>query len=78
MCKVVYPLMVLLGVLSAQTPEELNFTSNIGELRDISRMLPNYFNAEAGKYLSKRPRLTTLKEVKARGAQVREQMLKNI
>lgn len=67
-----------LAIASAQTPEELNFTGAIGELRDISRTLPNYLTAEARKYLSKRPQLTNIADVKARGAQVRQQMLKNI
>jgi cephalosporin-C deacetylase-like acetyl esterase len=70
--------LAFVSLAPAQTPEELNFTKQIGELRDLPGALPKYFTAEARKYLGNRPKLTTANDVKARGAQVRQQMLKNI
>ncbi len=68
----------VLGVVSAQTREELNFTSAIGELRDISRALPNYFIADAKTHLASRPRIVSMDALNARGEEVRRQIIRNV
>ncbi len=70
--------LLLLHPLAAQTPEELNFTSAIGELRDMRQQLPAWLRSEAAKYLANRPRLANEAAVKARGAEFRRQLLANI
>src|SRR6266700_1820678 len=49
--------LLLLHPLTAQTAEELNFTSAIGELRDMRQQLPAWLRSEAAKYLANRPRI---------------------
>src|SRR4051812_33392697 len=68
----------LCGCVTAQNGHELNFTSNIGELRDLPQRLPNYLLEQSERYLSQRPRLTDEASVRSRGQQVRQQILKNI
>src|SRR6266849_3609133 len=70
--------LLLLHPLAAQTPEELNFTQAIGELRDMRQQLPAWLRSEAAKYLSQRPRLENAGAVKARGREFRRQLLANI
>jgi cephalosporin-C deacetylase-like acetyl esterase len=70
--------LLLLRPLSAQTAEELNFTTAIGELRDMPQRFPAWLQSEAGKYLASRPRLENAAAVKARGARFRQQLLDNI
>src|SRR3954454_11319242 len=62
----------------AQTASELNFTSAIGELRDMPQRLPRYFVQQTQNRLSARPVPSDQSALKARGAQVRQQILKNI
>ncbi|MBM3755435.1 MAG: xylan esterase [Acidobacteria bacterium] len=64
--------------LVAQTAAELNFTKEIGELRGLHQQLPTWLNAEAEKYLAKRPKLDNLAAVKARAAEFRKQLIANI
>ena len=76
--RVVLACFLLLGAASAQTSDELNFTSAIGELREISRALPQYFIADARTHLATRPRIASMDALKARQDQVRRQMIRNI
>ena len=62
----------------AQTGADLDFTSAIGELRDLPRANTKLLISEAERYLSSRPVLKTESDVKARAALVRKQILKNI
>src|SRR5438876_8268453 len=70
--------LLLLHPMAAQTPEELNFTSAIGELRDMPQRLPAWLRSEAAKYLAKRPRFENAAEVMARGDAFRRQIIANI
>jgi hypothetical protein len=69
---------LLISPLAAQTPDELNFTKSIGELRDMPQRLGGWLQSEAAKYLSQRPRLENAEAVKARGREFRRQLLANI
>lgn len=62
----------------AQTDPVLDFTSAIGDLRDLSQANTRMLIAEAERYLAVRPSLHSESDVKKRAAQVRAQMLKNI
>ena len=61
-----------------QTPEELNFTAAIGELRELSRALPEYFIADAKTHLRTRQRIDSMAALNARRDQVRRQILENV
>ena len=69
---------LLVSAVFAQTPEELNFTAAIGELREISRALPKYFIADAKTHLATRRRIDSIDALNARRDQVRRQILQNI
>jgi len=69
---------VLCGCARAQNGSDLNFTSKIGELRDLPERLSRYLLAESERYLAQRPHLTDEASVRTRGQQVRQQILKNI
>jgi cephalosporin-C deacetylase-like acetyl esterase len=69
---------LLLRPLASQPAEELNFTKNIGELRDLPKQLPAWLRNEAEKHLANRPKLTNLAAVQARGREFRKQLLANI
>ncbi|HEU0123183.1 MAG TPA: acetylxylan esterase [Bryobacteraceae bacterium] len=72
-------LLILCAVLAqAQNVADLDFTSAIGDLRDISQDNTRLLISEAERYLAVRPTLQSEAGVKARAAQVREQILKNI
>jgi hypothetical protein len=47
--------LLLLRPLASQPAEELNFTKNIGELRDLPKQLPAWLRNEAEKHLANRP-----------------------
>src|SRR4051794_37045322 len=70
--------LLLVGVASAQPKDDLNFTSAIGELRDISRELPEYFTAQTRMYVANRPKIATLSALRARGEELRAKMLRNL
>ena len=74
--------LVFLGAVYAQTSDELNFTSAIGELREISGALPKYFIADAKTHLASRPRIVsrivTMDALNARGDQLRRQIIQNV
>jgi cephalosporin-C deacetylase-like acetyl esterase len=76
--RAVFAALVLVCTVSAQTPEELNFTAAIGELREISRALPKYFLADAKTHLAKRPRIDSIDALNTRGEQLRRQIIQNI
>lgn len=65
-------------VAHGQAASELDFTAAIGDIRDISQANGRMLIAEAERYLAVRPDLQTEADVKARAAQVRAQILKNI
>jgi cephalosporin-C deacetylase-like acetyl esterase len=69
---------LFVSAVFAQTPEELNFTAAIGELREISRALPKYFIAEAKTHLATRRRIDSIAALNARRDQVRRQILQNV
>src|SRR4051794_4093656 len=62
----------------AQTDSDINFTASIGELRDLRQQLSRYLLAETERSLSSRPRPTDEASMRKRGAQVREQILRNL
>src|SRR5436190_23062072 len=66
----------------AQESEDLNFVSGLGELHDIHRMLPTYFNNIALDMLTQRQHhiagLTTIEDVSRRRAYVHERMLNDL
>lgn len=74
----VFAVLAAFSMAFGQTPEELNFTAAISELRDQPRALTAYMTALARQYLMKRPQLRAEADVKSRAAQVRQQILKNI
>ena len=66
----------------AQNPDELNFTSNSTEFRDIRRMLRKYLDASALEKLKERQRtvagMSTLEDISKRRAYFREHMLRDL
>ena len=70
--------LLLLQPAVAQTVGELDFTSAIGELRDLPQMLNKYLVNQAAGYLDRRTQPDSALEVKERGARARRQMLANI
>ncbi len=78
MIGVVFLSLALLGAVSAQTADELNFTAAIGELRELSRALPKYFVADARTHLSSRPRIASMKDMNARKEEVRKRIIQNV
>src|SRR5215218_5262018 len=70
--------LLAIGTASAQKPEELNFTSSIGELRDISRGLPDYLIAETKKSLSNRPQISSWEALNARRDLLRRAIIQNV
>ena len=70
--------LVFLRVVCGQTPDELNFTSAIGELREITGALPKYFIADAKTHLASRPRIVSMDALNARGDQLRRQIIRNV
>ena len=78
MLRIVIAAVFFLGAASAQPRNDLDFTAAIGELREISRSLPNYFIAEARAHLATRPRITSMDALNERGFQIRRQIIGNV
>jgi cephalosporin-C deacetylase-like acetyl esterase len=78
MRSVLAALLLFQPAVVAQTAGELDFTSAIGELRDLPQMLNKYMVNQAGDFLDRRTQPGSALEVKERGARARRQILANV
>ena len=78
MLRAIGSLIIFAFVAPAQSGADFDFISAIGELRELPRANTKLLISEAERYLSRRPVLKTESDVKARAAEVRKQILKNI
>lgn len=73
---------LIVGPLSAQKTDELNFLSSLDEFEHVREMLPSYLKRHALEFLDKREQnfghLSTLEELARRKAYVREVMLRDL
>jgi cephalosporin-C deacetylase-like acetyl esterase len=71
-------LLALLTSLNAQSPADLNFTKDIGELADLPQQLPAALRAQAATHLAQRPQISNLAALQARAQLFRQQFITNI
>ena len=69
---------LLPALLLAQPAADLDFTSPIGDLRDLPQALTQLLIADANRHLAVRPVINSPAALQARAAQVRRQILQNI